>query len=618
MVDFVWVVFFSSIAGLISSKFSVPHVALLLLAGLFLGPNFLNIIHVETINQFGDIGAVLLLFLIGVEFNLSKLFSIGLKAVISSFLLVLVTFLIMHEVALLIGFDQLSSLFVGAMFSLSSTAIMIKILEQKGLVSREEVPTLVAMLVIEDIIAVFMLTIFSNFHRGSIASNDLLNSMLVAFGVLLFTYLLLLRLLRKFSEIFLSYSTTDTIVLFSFTLGVSLSALASVLGLSPAIGAFLAGSLTSVLPKRNEVEHSMRSFSLVFSSFFFVSVGLLINPSSIVSIAAPTSILLLTFMITVFLATAVTFFLLTSNGRSSVFAGLAMLPLGEFSLLIAKESVGLVQIDLVAIASIGVFISSWFCSVAVDKRNSIFSNLKKSIPERVINTLQGSSSYFSSVIQAFEPGGYFHRLLLFQLRRIISDLLMIIGGVLFYWLSMIYLNMQINLSGHIIIANQIVFFIVGFLCMIPVYRVIMSFKRLFNALSTIISRTTPAASKGAIFRNFVVALVLFVIFANFYLLVKFLQLPPIFNWLSIIFAVLSLFFFWSAIRAVSLGLFLSGKQPSSARSSVPVSDDDLIIVATPKPKQSKHDHSHGSAHHSIKKERQLNLTEIDELLRRLE
>ncbi|MGV8085083.1 MAG: cation:proton antiporter [Candidatus Bilamarchaeum sp.] len=608
--DFVWVVFFSSLAGLVSSRFNVPHVAALLFAGLLLGPNFLNLVDVNTITAFADIGAVLLLFLIGVEFNLSKLFSIGLRAVVISFLIVLVTFLIMHEVALLIGFDSLSSLFVGAMFSLSSTAIMIKILEQKGLVGREEVPTLVAMLVIEDIIAVFMLTIFSNLHRDSVAAGDFLNSFIIAFAVLLFAYLLLLKLLKVFSDLFLKYSTTDTIVLFSFTLGVALSALASILGLSPAIGAFLAGSLTSALPRRNEIEHSMRSFSLVFSSFFFASVGMLISPSSISAIVLPTSILVITFMVTVFLATAVSFFLLTSNGRSSVFAGLVMLPLGEFSLLIAKESVGLISSDLVAIASIGVFISSWFCSIAVDKRNNIFNVMRKSIPERVVSTLQGSSSYFSGVIQSFEPGGYFHRLLIFQLKRVISDVLMLIGGMLFYWLSLSYLTFQITLFGRLVSSSQIVFFIVGLLCMVPVYRVIMSFKRLFNALSTIISRTTPVASKGAIFRNFIVAFVFFIIFTNFYLIVNFLQLPAIFNWISVLFALLCVFFFWSAIRAVSLGLFLSGKSSNTANGSVPVADNDLIVVGSSKSK------SHRGSLSSAR--RPLTSEDIDQMLRRLE
>jgi CPA2 family monovalent cation:H+ antiporter-2 len=159
--DFAWVLLFAALAGMVSVRLRLPPVAGLLVAGMLIGPNVLRLVELPTIEAFAEIGSVLLLFMIGVEFSIAKLMATGIRAVLSSLLLIFLTFTIMHEIAILLGFDIITSLFIGSMFSMSSTAIMMKILEQKKLVDRQEAPVLVAILIIEDIIAVFMLTFFS-------------------------------------------------------------------------------------------------------------------------------------------------------------------------------------------------------------------------------------------------------------------------------------------------------------------------------------------------------------------------------------------------------------------------------------------------------------------------
>jgi CPA2 family monovalent cation:H+ antiporter-2 len=583
--DFAWVLLFAALAGMVSVRLRLPPVAGLLVAGMLIGPNVLRLVELPTIEAFAEIGSVLLLFMIGVEFSIAKLMATGIRAVLSSLLLIFLTFTIMHEIAILLGFDIITSLFIGSMFSMSSTAIMMKILEQKKLVDRQEAPVLVAILIIEDIIAVFMLTFFSSLRSGSVAAGEgLLGAVIVSLGILAFGYIILLRVLQKFSQIFLRYQADDTLILFSFTLGIGMSVAASLLGLTPAIGAFLAGSIIAGLPNGRDFEHSIRPFSHVFSSFFFLSIGMLIDPAALLQSAEITLILIGGFMVVMTLATAFAFYLISTNGRSSVFAGLAMLPLGEFSLLIASQSIGLTQINLVGVASVGVLVTSVICSFTLNYSEHIYLWLKSHLPKRLLTTLRDSSAYFLNVISTFEPEGYFHMLFISEVKNSAADVLYILGASIFYIMARGYLQFSLTLSGYTFSADTALLVLLAMLSLVPLAKLVLSLKKLFDALAMIFSRSTPVMAKGSILRNVIIGTILLLLFANYYLVVDFLLLPRVFNWLSIVFGMLAVFFFWSAVRASALWLFLSKRTPANLmEQKIVTAEDDMIIVGPSSP-----------------------------------
>ncbi len=586
ILDFGWVLLFAAAAGMLSVRFRIPPVAGLLISGMILGPNVLHLVSTSTINTFADIGAILLLFMIGVEFSIAKLISTGLRAILSSLLLVFMTFLLMHEIAILLDFDPISALFIASMFSMSSTAIMIKILEQKKFINRQEVPVLVTMLIIEDIIAVFMLTFFSNFKVGNFQPEGIIGSVLIAFGVLAFTYIILLKAIKKFSEIFLQYQADDTIILFAFTLGIGFSALASILGLTPSIGAFLAGSLIAGLPNGRDFENAIRPFSLVFSSFFFLSIGMLISPIALISSAWVILILILSFMVIIFLTTVFSFYLITSSGRSSVFAGLAMIPLGEFSLLIAKESIGVSPHNLVGIASVAVLITSITCSATIRRYEDFYVAIKAVMPASVLHTLSDASSYFRGVISSFEANGYLHKLFITEVRSLGEDLVYLSVSVLSLWFLRPYFQFSVSFAGLSVSAFSIAIVIVILISLVPLRKVLISGKKIFDAMSVILSRTTSKASKSSILKNVLIAAFFFVLSTNSYLIVSLLLLPKIFNWVSPLFLAISLLFLWSAIRAASFSLFVGQMRALSIlQKRITVSGKNLIIVAKPPQKE---------------------------------
>lgn len=359
-------------------------------------------------------------------------------------------------------------------------------------------------------------------------------------------------------------------------------------GSTPAIGAFLAGSIIAGLPNGRQFEQAIRPFSSLFAPFFFLSIGMLIDPASLAGSAGPAVVLIGAFLLTVFMATSLSFFLISGSGRSSVFVGLAMLPLGEFSLLIAKEGMGVVQANLVGIAAAGVLVTSLLCSVALGRSDRLYISLRQRLPPRFLDTLRDSSGYFRNVISAFEPRGYFHKMFVSELKKSYFDAVWVLAAALLFWLGRPQLQSTLDVFGRAVPADMALLAVLVPLSLIPLVRILVAARRLFDALSTIFSRTTPQAHKVVLIRNVLVSALFFVLFINSPLMVDALLLPQAFNWVSIVFLAFSAFFFWSAIRAASFWFFLHERTPINIlRSPVLASRDDLIVVASA-PKGGKH------------------------------
>jgi len=119
----------------------------------------------------------------------------------------------------------------------------------------------------------------------------------------------------------------------------------------------------------------------------------------------------------------------------------------------------------------------------------------------------------------------------------------------------------------------------------PLTRLLLSMKKLLGALSMIFTHTAPATKKGSILQSIILGSVLLVLFANFYIIIDFLGLPRIFNWFSIVFGLISVFFFWNAIRVSTLWLYLSKMKPIDImQKPIVISKKDMVVTGPTKPK----------------------------------
>lgn len=391
--------FFSIIGGIISEKFKQPAVLGLLLIGLVIGPNMLNIVNnKEMIDVVVEFGAILFLFVIGMEFSLKELMKLGGKSLLLAMLKVGIMFFIGFILVFLLGFNIATAIFVGVMISFSSTMIITNVLKHKGLAKRKEMKLIIAILILEDIFGVIVLVFFG-------AMKNSLNQGLVSaiFNIMLgmLAIAIIYVLLSRFAESIMTWvrkNAGDEIIgLAGLLLCSGMAFLGFYLGLGPGIGAFLAGSIISTFRESKEYGIAIKPHSIMFTSFFFISMGMLVNLKSIMDNLLLITVLIITSIVGLKIAmgTVTRIFGGFSKG-SSIFASFAMLPPGLFSLLVAKESASFgVGADLVSVVSVMIIMLTIILAVFIKSPDKYDSKQKN---KNILDHLSNYISEFSTEI----------------------------------------------------------------------------------------------------------------------------------------------------------------------------------------------------------------------------
>ncbi len=498
------------IGGIIAARFKQPAVFGLLLVGAIIGPNLLNLVQdVNIINIMADFGAILILFIIGLEFDVSKLMGLGARSILIGLLKFAIVLFFGYETTLLLGFSAKTALFVGVILSFSSTIVVVKVLEQKAMFSRREVPLLVAVLIIEDIIAVFALTFFSSI-KGSSSLISTFEHIIFSIAILIFAYLITMKILRHGVNLILKNSSDESVLSFlSLGIGALFSYFAFYLGLTPSLGAFLAGSLIASLPNAKEYGRAIHPFAMILTSIFFISMGTLVNFKALESNIALIGALILTIFISRFIAIGfLTFLLANFKNEQPFFSSIAMISIGEFSLLIAKESYKFgVGIDLVTITAVIIFISAILMSVGITYSKNFHSALNSRIPLKTRLRLERLSDYMRRFFDQMEIENFFTKKL--KVESKLTFILIILTLFTFFVLRRISLLIKSNFNLIILY----VFYTISALLLI--YLVNLIYKRLkivHHTLSVILtnvdsSRNLKKCTK--ILNNLLTSLLLF-------------------------------------------------------------------------------------------------------------
>ena len=260
----------------------------------------------------------------------------------------------------------------------------------------KEVPLLVAILVIEDIIAVLALTFFSGMKDAGSGIIPLFEKVIFAIAVLVFAYFITMKLLRKSTNLILKNNTDESVFAFlSLGLGALFSYLAFYLGLTPSAGAFLAGSLIASLPNSKEYGKAIHPYALIFTAIFFISMGTLVDFDVIRSNIPLIGVLIATIFLSRFIAIGfLTFLLANFKNDQPFFSSIAMMSIGEFSLLVAKESKNFnVGIDLVTITAAIIFLSAIMMSIGINYSEKMHSGFKSRVPLKTKFKLDRISGY---------------------------------------------------------------------------------------------------------------------------------------------------------------------------------------------------------------------------------
>ena len=336
---------------------------------------------ISALNLFADIGVILLLFVIGIEFPFAKIRSIGKVAVGAGTLGLFATLGVVFMAASALGLNFMDSLFIAAALSISSTAVIVKILQDSGKIKKESSILVLGILIVEDVIAVILIASLESVALvGTVSIENVVLVVVVASGLIIGTFTIGRKAIPPLIDKVASAENREILLLSVLGVCFGYALLANVVGLSVAIGAFLAGVLVAE-SKSSEVSKVLSSpIKDMFVAIFFVSVGALMDITQLdsyifIAIALIAVTIAMKFGGNLLGNTA--FRLERSKSLRSAFALSA--PRGEFSIIIVKVGVdmGVVSAFLFPLIGLITIITSFISPFLIRFGDKIIPKLSK-------------------------------------------------------------------------------------------------------------------------------------------------------------------------------------------------------------------------------------------------
>ena len=352
--DLVVVMVIAAAVTILFYRLKQPVVLGYLLAGLLAGPHTLGLIQdTASIDGLAHLGLIFLMFAVGLEFDLKKLRKVGAKAAFAAVSQVSLMMLLGYEAGQLLGWSMMDSVFLGAVISISSTTIIVKVLSEMGKLKEGYSELAFGILIIEDVLAIVIVAVFTTLGATGSLDAALVGSTVGA--VLLFVFIFVcigLVVVPRLIDVVSRFRVEEVLVITVVGLAFAAALLAENLGFSIALGAFLMGGIIAESRAVRSVEHKVVPIRDLFSSMFFVAVGMVINPHDILAYWKPILLITAVTIVGKVVGVTVASFLVGYDGRTAVKTGTTLGQIGEFSFIIAGLGVtlGVVRPELHPIA----------------------------------------------------------------------------------------------------------------------------------------------------------------------------------------------------------------------------------------------------------------------------
>jgi CPA2 family monovalent cation:H+ antiporter-2 len=346
--DLAVVLILAFLAATFFARRNQPIILSYLLVGALIGPSALGIVsNLEVINLFADLGIILLMFSIGLEFNLNRLKRVGTVAVFAGTLEMLFMLGLGNTIGKSLGWSYTDSIFLGGILAISSTAIIAKMLRDMRSFNEEYAQIILGILIVQDIGAVILLTFFGGV--ATLSTFNLQNVLLTVFNIFLFFLITLpigIRFVPRIVDwIRVKIGSNEILLLTSLGFCFALAIFSSSRGFSVALGAFMAGVILAESSYDYEIRAIIRPIRDMFTTIFFVSIGMLLD---LIILRDNLLIALFVFLIVALgrvLSCGLGTYLSGYGGRTSMYVGIGLIPLGEFSLVMAKQGHDLGIVD---------------------------------------------------------------------------------------------------------------------------------------------------------------------------------------------------------------------------------------------------------------------------------
>lgn len=363
-----------------------------------------QISDMANVNIWAEIGIIFLLFALGLEFSFKKLMDVGGKASIATLInlgsMIIIGYLVgeLLIVNLIPDWSKMNSIFLGGMLSMSSTTIIIKAFNDMGLQKKKFANIVFGMLIVEDLAAIVMMVLLSTFAVGQhVEGGELANSVIKLLFFILIWFVVGIYMIPTMLKKLKKYLNDETLLIVAVGLCLGMVYFASAVGFSAALGAFIMGSILAETIESKHIEHLMEPLKNLFGAVFFVSVGMMIDPSIIIEYA--TLILLLTLVVLIGRIFFATLGVLASGEglKVAVQSGFSLAQIGEFSFIIATlgMSLGVITETLYPIIVAVSVITTFSTPYCIKYSESVYGALVKRIPDKWDKLIEGygASSY---------------------------------------------------------------------------------------------------------------------------------------------------------------------------------------------------------------------------------
>jgi CPA2 family monovalent cation:H+ antiporter-2 len=331
----------SIIVLFICSSLRVPTIVGFLLTGVLAGPFGLAFIkNVAQVDIFAEIGVALLLFTIGLEFSFKSLIKVKKAVIVGGLVQVLTTIAAVFIVLTFFGRSFGEAVFIGFLISLSSTAIVIKLLQQRGEIDSPYGKNTLAILIFQDLVTIPMMLLIPVLSGSGSGFGDslpilLLQGCLIIFVVYISARWIVPRILFEAAK----FRSKELFLFCNLGICVAIAYLTSNAGLSLALGAFFAGLIISESEFRLEALSDIVPFRDVFTSFFFISIGMLLNVHFFMDNALFIVILVVGVILIKFITGSLSALILGLPVRTVFLIGFAIAQIGEFSFVLSQTGI---------------------------------------------------------------------------------------------------------------------------------------------------------------------------------------------------------------------------------------------------------------------------------------
>ena len=455
--DLATILITAGIATILFKWLKQPVVLGYILAGFIAGPYITwlpTVTDMGNVEIWAEIGVIFLLFALGLEFSFKRLIAVGGTASIATLINLGSMIIIGYIVGQFLGWSQMDSIFLGGMLSMSSTTIIIKAFSDMGLQKQRFAGIVFGMLIVEDLAAILMMVLLSTVAATHhIEGTALLSSLLRLIFFVLIWFIVGIYIIPSLLKAIRKFLNNETLLIVSVGLCLGMVMFASYVGFSAALGAFIMGSILAETVASKQIEHLTESIKNFFGAIFFVSVGMMLNPTIIIEYAGLIGVFV--FVVLVGRIIFATLGVLASGEglKVALQAGFSLAQIGEFSFIIATlgTSLGVISNTLYPIIVSVSIITTFTTPYCIRLSTPLYNFLEKKIPPKWNKLITG---YAVSNYKTVNTQNDWNKLLksVLQLVAVYSTISIAIVFICEQFTTPFILEHISGVAGHIIAA----------------------------------------------------------------------------------------------------------------------------------------------------------------------